>query len=81
MSDGLPRQAKRAVVLDERRRIVDSRRDPRTSGFVEINPNSKIPALMDRSVDKNAPGNISSRMNAATIFNDSLSHHMNMVAT
>jgi hypothetical protein len=32
-------------------------------------------------LDKNAPGNISSRMNAANIFNDSRSHHMNMVAT
>jgi hypothetical protein len=33
------------------------------------------------AAQQNAPGNISSRMNAADIFNDSLSHHMNMVAT
>jgi L-histidine Nalpha-methyltransferase len=30
VSDSLPRQAERAVCLDERRRIVDSRRDPQT---------------------------------------------------
>jgi hypothetical protein len=29
----------------------------------------------------NTPGNISSHMNAANIFNDPLSHHMSMAAT